>query len=454
MDSAHNSRQEPEAPPALRRRTLMAGSVGAALAASLLPGIASSPARAAEAAARRFDPHDWDSVRAQFNLSNRYLHFSTFLLASHPAPVRAAINDLRDQLDADPPTMAEGFGDEDRSTRVRAVIARHLGGRPEEVALTDSTTMAIALLYGGLKLRPGQEILTSAQDFYVTTMALRLRNERDGTPVRTISLYDDPARVSADEIVGRIVRAIGPRTRVLALTWVNSNYGVKLPARQIADALAEINARRDEADKVLFCLDGVHGFGVEDVKISDLGCDFFASSVHKWLFGPRGTGFLWGRGDNLGLVRVTIPSFTRAGYYAWVDEHPPVGELGAIASPGGFHSFEHRWAVPSAFDFHNAIGASRIHHRTVSQASRLKAGLRELRGVRVVTPQTSALSAGIVSCLIDGIDPETAAQRLRADFGIIATATPYKDSHLRFGPSITTTPQQVEQVIKAVARLR
>ncbi|MEU8279316.1 aminotransferase class V-fold PLP-dependent enzyme [Microbispora bryophytorum] len=454
MNSAHDSQQGSDAPPILGRRTLMGGGLGAALGVGLLSVAAPSPARAAEAATRGFDPHNWESVRAQFNLSDRYLHFSTFLLASHPAPVRAAINDLRDQLDADPPTLAEGFGDEDRSQQVRAVVADHIGGRREEVALTDSTTMAISLLYGGLKLSPGQEILTSTQDFYVTTMNLRLRKERDGTPVRTISLYDDPARVSVDEIVGKIVRAITPKTRVLALTWVNSNYGVKLPARQIADALAPINARRKEADKVLFCLDGVHGFGIEDVKISDLGCDFFASSIHKWMFGPRGTGFLWGRGDNLNLVRVTIPSFTRAGYYAWVDEHAPVGELGAIASPGGFHSFEHRWAVPSAFDFHNAVGASRIHQRTVSQASRLKAGLSEIRGVHVVTPQSPALSAGIVSCLIDGVDLDAAVQRLRADFGIIATTTPYKDSHLRFGPSITTFPQQVDQVVKAVAKLR
>jgi selenocysteine lyase/cysteine desulfurase len=438
----------------LRRRTLMAGGFGVAIGSGLLTATHASAAETRTAAPRKFNPHDWESVRAQFNLADGLLHFSTFLLASHPAPVRAVINGLRDQLDADPASMAEGFGDEDRSTPVREVIAGFVGGRREEVALTDSTTMAIALLYGGLQLRPGQEILTSKQDFYVTTMALRLRNERDGTPVRTISLYDDPARASADEIVGRIVQAITPKTRVLALTWVNSNYGVKLPVKEISRALAGINARRDEADRVLFCVDGVHGFGNQDVKVSDLGCDFFASSIHKWMFGPRGTGFLWGRGDNLNLVRVTIPSFTRAGYFAWVDEHQPIGEAGAIHTPGGFHSFEHRWAVPSAFDFHAAIGSARIHRRTVEQASRLKAGLSELRGVHVVTPRDPALSAGIVSCSIDGVDLDTAVQRLRTEGNIVATTTPYKDTHLRFGPSITTFPREVDQVVRAVARIR
>ncbi|GAB3979805.1 aminotransferase class V-fold PLP-dependent enzyme [Actinoallomurus acanthiterrae] len=431
----------------------MAGGLGTALGSGLLMA-AGSPTRAAASTAGRFDPHDWQSVRDQFALKEGLLHFSTFVLASHPAPVRAAIDQLRDQLDADPIKLGEGFGDEDHSVPVRKAIADFAGVQPGEIALTDSTAMGTALLYTGLKLRPGQEVLTSEHEFYVTHMALRLRNERDGTPVRIIRLYDDPARASVDEIVGNIVRAITPKTRVLALTWVQSNYGVKLPAKEIAAALAPINARRDEADRVLFCLDGVHGFGIEADKVGDLGCDFFASSIHKWMFGPRGTGFLWGRGDNMALVRPTISSFTRAGYYAWVDNHQPEGPPGVYNTPGGFHSFEHRWAVPSAFDFHNAIGQSRIHRRTVEQATRLKAGLSRLPGVQLVTPRDPALSAGIVCCLVDGVDPATAAERLRAESRVVATSTPYGQSHLRLGPSITTMPHEVDQVVKAVARLR
>jgi selenocysteine lyase/cysteine desulfurase len=82
---------------------------------------------------------------------------------------------------------------------------------------------------------------------------------------------------------------------VLALTWVHSSTGLKLPLRRIADALNRINADRDERDSVIFCVDGVHGFGIEDVTLADLGCDFLMAGCHKWLFrAPRGTGIVAG----------------------------------------------------------------------------------------------------------------------------------------------------------------
>ena len=80
------------------------------------------------------------------------------------------------------------------------------------------------------------------------------------------------------------MHAITPATRVLALTWVHSSTGLKLPLRAITDAVRRINAGRDEAGRVLVCVDGVHGFGIEDVVLSDLGCDFFMAGCHKWLF--------------------------------------------------------------------------------------------------------------------------------------------------------------------------
>ena len=80
---------------------------------------------------------------------------------------------------------------------------------------------------------------------------------------------------------------------VLALTWVHSDTGLKLPVRQIADALVPINAVRPLAARALLCVDGAHGLGVEDATVADLGCDFLVAGTHKWLFGPRGTGLVW-----------------------------------------------------------------------------------------------------------------------------------------------------------------
>jgi selenocysteine lyase/cysteine desulfurase len=113
---------------------------------------------------------------------------------------------------------------------------------------------------------------------------------------------------------------------VLALTWVHSSTGLKLPLRRIAETLDRINADRDEADRVLFCVDGVHGFGIEDVVLADLGCDFLMAGCHKWLFGPRGTGIVAGTKRGWDAVLPPIPSFIDGGTWeAWFTGSEPAG---------------------------------------------------------------------------------------------------------------------------------
>src|SRR6185436_20026490 len=138
--------------------------------------------------------------------------------------------------------------------------------------------------------------------------------------------------------------------RVIALTWVHSITGVKLPLRAIADAVAQVNRGRDEKARIILCVDGVHGLGVEDVDLPALGCDFFAAGTHKWIFGPRGTGVIWGKPESQHLVDPTIPPFTPAG--AKQLETTGDAPWGYSMTPGGFHSFEHRWALAEAFRFH------------------------------------------------------------------------------------------------------
>ena len=162
--------------------------------------------------------------------------------------------------------------------------AGYTGAHAADIALTGSTTMGLALLYNGLHVRADQELLTSTHDFFVTHDALQLKADRTGASLRKIRFYDDSAAASADTIVRRVVNAVTPRTRVVALTWVHSSTGVKLPIRRIADALRPLNRGRSEADRILLCVDGVHGFGIENVRLSALGCDFFASGCQKWLF--------------------------------------------------------------------------------------------------------------------------------------------------------------------------
>ncbi|GGL40789.1 aminotransferase class V-fold PLP-dependent enzyme [Planomonospora parontospora] len=438
-----------------RRGLLLGGALAGAglLSAGCSSATADTPTREARAQTPRLNPRSWESVRAQFPLTRRYAHFSAFMLASHPAPVTAAIKHFRDGLDTHPQQYGLGMADFQYSDAVRKALAGYIGAKPEEIALTDSTTMGIGLVYRGLRLRAGDEVVTTEHEFYSTHESLRLRAQADGVVVRTIKLYDAPAAVSADELVSRIRAAITSRTRAVAVSWVYSSTGVKLPVKQVAAAIAEINARRDEADRVLLCVDGVHGFAAENATMQDLGCDFFMTGTHKWLFGPRGTGFVWGRPEAWARFQPVVPSFSMPAFTGWLTDQPPKGAPGDLATPGGYHSFEHRWALAKAVEFHRSIGLDRIAARVRSQADQLKEGLAGLAHVRLVTPRSAELSAGIICCAVQGLEPEAVVQKLAAEHRISAAETPYRESFVRFGPSIVTSPQEVERAIRAMAAL-
>ena len=400
-----------------------------------------------------WDGSSWSDVREQFDISDDFVHMSALFIASHPRQVREAIERHRRELDRNPvPYLQERNGP--LRDEARRAAARYLGGRAGNIALTESTTMGLGLVYNGLRLRPGQEILSTEHEYYVTHESLRLAAARTGAASRQIPLYSRIAELSADQMVQRLRREIRPATRVLALTWVSSGTGVKLPLAEIGRMVRDVNAARDSSDRVLLCVDGVHGFGVEDERATDLGCDFFIAGCHKWLFGPRGTGLIWGRLGAWPALRATIPSFIDDdSWLAWMSEGDPSGPTTANRiAPGGFKAFEHQWALTPAFEFHRRIGKSRIATRTHQLATQLKEGLERIPRVRVITPRSPELSSGIVCCQVEGKKPEAVVQRLR-ERKVVATTTPYAIRYVRFAPSIRNTAEEVEVVLREMRRV-
>ena len=415
-----------------------------------------SALRTAEALAKKQSASEspgWEDVRANFNLAPGLVHMAGFFLASHPKPVRDAIEAYRRALDANP---IEYFFENvvKMEAAVAAAAAHYLGVDPGDIALTDSTTMGLGLLYSGLKLRANQEILTTTHDHYSTETSLRLRAERTGASVRRVALYSDAASKSANEIVDNVGKAITPQTRVLAVTWVHSCTGVKLPIRAIADALKPINAGRDEQDRVLLCVDGVHGLGVDGTELPEIGCDFFIAGCHKWMFGPRGTGLVWGKPSAWSAATATIPTFDDANYEMWMGLRPqaPI-PIGAWMSPGGFHSFEHRWALDRAFQFHQTIGKPRIAERIHSLNRQLKEGLAKMPNVKLYTPMEDDLSAGIVCFDVQGKPAQQVVDELRKK-NIVASVTPYKTLYARLSPGLLNSPAEVDTALAAVRDLR
>jgi len=431
----------------MRRRAFLAGAA-AASAAPLLHGCRAHDGAASASAGATADLGDWEQVRRQFPLDYSWIHMAQFLMASHPAPVRAAIEAHRRGLDENPAIYIEENVGRCESA-VREAAAAYMGCRPDDLAMTDSTTMGLGLFYGGLKLKPGQEILSTRHDHPAATMrSLDLAAARTGAALRRIALYERPSAADPDQMAEALAREIRPATRVVAVTWVHSGTGVRTPIARFARVVAAANRGRAEQDRAILCVDGVHGFGVEDETMGSLGCDMFAAGCHKWIFGPRGTGVLCANPAAWSITSPTIPSFDRM----W--RRDPDMPAAASMTPGGFHSFEHRWALPEAFRFHQAIGKARVARRIHELNEQCKQGLAKIPRVTVHTPLSSEISAGIVCFEVEGVSPEALVERLQKR-KVIASVTPraYEMHLARLSPSLLTSPADVDASLRAVREI-
>ena len=356
--------------------------------------------------AKKQDP----PAKPRAGLDPAYRHFDAFLFAAHDQPVRDAIERHRRGFDQGAATyLHEHQGEFERA--VAEATARHLQVMTSELAFTDSTTMGLGLVYRGL-IEPGDEVLTTTHDHYATYESLRLAGAR----VKRVTLYDDPAKATADEMLSRLEQAITPKTKVVALTWVHSSTGVRIPIEQL-----------DVAPTLV--VDGVHGLAATTPrKVGDV----FIAGTHKWLGGPRGTGLIWT--EDFRPIKGTIPSFD---------------PTGPRFTPGGWHSFEHRWALAEAFE----AAPKDAPRRIATLATRLKDGLAGLSRVRLVTPRDPAVSAGIVCFEVDGMDARGVVDRL-LERRIRASVTPYAVEYARLGTSLHIDAADVDAVVGSVKALQ
>lgn len=431
------------------------------VAASLFPAIARAEPQLRRTVSLRSASNtvDWPAVRELFPLAPDWTHLSSFLFVSHPKPVAEAIDHFRRKLDSDAFWIeTAAFTDvEGRPyTAVKRALADYIGGSPSEIALTANTTTALAMAYQGLRIRGDQEIVTTEHDHYSHHESIRYAAARSGCGVRYISLFDTPATARAEQMVDRVARAITPRTRAVGVTWVQSSTGVKTPISAIAEAVARANRGRAPADRCLLIVDGVHGFANQDVDIAQLGADFFASGTHKWLFAPRGTGFLWGRSEIWPELRPTIPSFDfetiGTTFGAWVERQELPPTQAGFVSPGGFVAYEHVLAIPAAVELHRTIGRPQIAARIAELNAAFREGATKIPGVTLHTPRDPAI-AGPISCFeVRGLTPAQVVGRL-AEKKIRTTTSSYKISYARVAGGVMNMPEEIDLVLREIRTL-
>jgi selenocysteine lyase/cysteine desulfurase len=184
--------------------------------------------------------------------------------------------------------------------------------------------------------------------------------------------------------------------------------------------------------------------------VARTGCDFFASGTHKWLFAPRGTGFLWGRADAWPELRPTIPTFDPDApqpWDAWMGRTALPATEAAFVSPGGFVAFEHLLAIPAAVELHTAIGRDRIAARIRDLNTTFREEAARINGVTLHTPRDPELSGGISCFEVAGVTPEDVSRRL-AEKKIRTSSSPYKVSYARVAAGVMNFPDDIDRVLR------
>ncbi|VVO41758.1 aminotransferase class V-fold PLP-dependent enzyme [Pseudomonas fluorescens] len=400
-------------------------------AASLPLGAALLP----QAVAANATDDPWTGLKQLFNQDPDYLHFSNFLVATHPKPVREAIERYRAQIDRNPGLAMDWDLQEawKREGQVREWAGRYLKAAPAQIALTSSTSEGLAMIYGGIKVRPDQEILTTVHEHYATEYSLDFRVRKEQTQVRKIRLFDNANRVSIDEVLGNIQRNIRPNTRVLGMTWVQSGSGVKLPIGEIGKLVEEHNRNRDDKDRLLYVVDGVHGFGVENLDFPDMHCDFFIAGTHKWMFGPRGTGLVCARDPQNNYVTPMVPTFSEDKDFA------------TSMTPGGYHAFEHRWAADEAFKLHLQLGKAPVQARIHALNTELKEQLLAHPQIELVTPHSPELSAGFTFFRVKGQDSDAVAAYMMKNRVVIDAVDRDVGPVIRTAPGLLNTSAEIQR---------
>src|SRR5215469_13846190 len=265
----------------------------AAGALSLAAFKANAAERAAKASASLSDrtPEDvardedyWTEIRNAFTVDRNIINLDNGYVSPAPVPVQEAMRRYLDYSDMGPVnTMINVL--EGQVEGVRANLARVAGCDKEEMAITRNASESNEIAQNGIDLKPGDEVLTTNQDYHRMLMAFRQRERRDGIKLVTISFPVPPP--SMEDLYRRFERAVTPRTKLILLCHITNRTGQIFPVKRICQMA--------HARGIPVIVDGAHAFNHFPYKLSDLDCDYYGVSLHKWTYAPIGTGFLYVR---------------------------------------------------------------------------------------------------------------------------------------------------------------
>ncbi len=414
-----------------RSKLLASAGNGLGLMSILSPTVASLYASIGTAAAlvddlspREAASHEeyWRIIANAFAASRTTLNLNSGWTSPSPKMVSEAFVRYKHQEDATSSTMWQML--EPQAETIRGGLASLFGSEPDEIAVTRNASESLQILLFGLDIRSGDEVLATSQDYPRMLTALRQRERREGPKLNLVSIPLAPE--NTDAIVTAIESAITPKTKLILISHMINITGQIMPVRKICAM-----ARERGIETVV---DGAHSFAQLDFKREDIGCDYFGSSLHKWLYTPKGAGLLYVRKDKIGGVWPLMASNN--------EMKTDIRKFEEI----GTHSSATRLAIGEALLFHEAIGAKRKEERLRFLSGYWMNRLKDVPGIRLNTSLDPEQFCAIGNFSIEGTDPNKVTQHLFTKYKIIATPIVHDEfTGIRVTPNIFTTLNELDR---------
>jgi isopenicillin-N epimerase len=425
-----------------RRHFLSFAGKGLGLAA-LSSGTIASALKKIEAAGRSMsgltpqqvamDEDYWSVIQNSFSVTRGIINLNNGGVSPSPRIVtEALVRYIWQQEDATAYTMWQIL--EPQSETIRTGLAELFGCDREEIAITRNASESLEILLMGMDFKPGDEILTTTQDYPRMLTTLRQREQREGLVLKLIKIPIPPKNLS--EIVRAFEKGITPRTRLILIAHQVNITGQITPVKAVCEM-----ARARGIETIV---DGAHSFAQFDFKQKDLGCDYFGSSLHKWLYAPKGTGLLYVKRDKIAKIWPLMAAESKQ-----ANDIRKFEEIGT-------HSAAPKLAIGEALLFHNGIGGKRKEARLRYLSRYWMNRLKDVPKVRFNTSFDPAQSCAIANVNIEGVDPTAIGSYLFNKHRIFTTPIVHEEFRgIRITPNVYTTLGELDRfcnVMESIAR--
>jgi isopenicillin-N epimerase len=410
----------------MKRRQLFQVAAAVTLARRAFSAPSSAAGRPATEVAR--DEDFWAAVRDEFTTDRAVINLNNGHVSPAPRTVQEAMRRYLDYSNMGPyHTMIQEL--DPRVASARRMVADLAGVGEDEIALTRNSSEALEIAQLGLNLKPGDEVLTTNQDYPRMLTTYQQRERRDGIKLKTIS-FPVPA-VSHDDLYQRFEQAVTPQTKVIHFCHITNRTGLIFPVRRICDMAQKRG--------IITIVDGAHAFSQFPFKVSDLNCDFYGVSLHKWTFAPVGTGFLYVRKSRIKDTWPLMASGPR--------QDESIRKFEGI----GTYPAANFLAICEAITFNQNIGIDRKAERLRYLRERWTSQLATNPKVKILHNSTPDMACGIGMFALVGADAAKLNAALQSKHRIYTSVMPHEEyTGMRITPSVYTTLPEIDYFTEAV----